>query len=222
MRLNPGDHVCAIYSSDDELAEIVGDFLAEGLRRSERCWYVPAADNPKTVQAALEARRIDTTRAAERGALSLLSSNAAYSVRGDFDPEETMAVFSDAIEQALADGFSGFRAAANMSWALDLQAGPERLITYEALLRALFSNARATGLCLYDRHRMPVAVIDGALSTHPVVRVHGAYSANTFYDSSVRSLRTADPTAVASKLDQLDAAAGELPSDRSTDRHRRG
>jgi hypothetical protein len=36
MHVNPGDHICAIYSSDDELAGIVADFLAEGLRKSER------------------------------------------------------------------------------------------------------------------------------------------------------------------------------------------
>jgi hypothetical protein len=33
-----------MYSSDDELARIAGDFLAEGLRTSERCWYVPASE----------------------------------------------------------------------------------------------------------------------------------------------------------------------------------
>ena len=33
------------------------------------------------------------------------------------------------------DGFSGFRAAADMSWALELDDGPERLIMYEALPR---------------------------------------------------------------------------------------
>jgi hypothetical protein len=139
--------------------------------------------------------------------LSILSSNAAYSVRGTFDPEETMVVFSNAIEQALTDGFNGFRAAANMSWALDLEDGPERLITYEALLRSLFSSAKATGLCLYDRTRMPLAVIDGALATHPVVHVHGSYASNTFYDASVRSLRAAEPAAVTSKLEQLHSDA---------------
>ena len=51
-------------------------------------------------RAALKARHIETTRAQERGALKTLSSNAAYRVRGDFDPEETMAVFNGAIEQA--------------------------------------------------------------------------------------------------------------------------
>lgn len=189
MLLNPGDHVCAIYSGDDELAQIVGEFLAEGLRKSERCWYLPAADDPSAVRAALAERGVDQGRAVERGALSILSPNAAYGVRGDFDPEETLVVFSHAIEQALSDGFNGFRAAANMSWALDLDGGAERVITYEALLRSLFSSARATGLCLYDRRRMPVAVIDGALATHPIVRADGSYSRNNLYDPTVKSLR---------------------------------
>ena len=205
MLLSPGDHVCALYASDAELASIVGEFLAEGLRRSEQCWYLPASEDPDAVRAALEARHINTTQAAHRGSLRILSSNAAYGVRGDFDPEETMVVFSNAIEQALVDGFNGFRAAANMSWALDLDGGAERLITYEALLRSLFSSARATGLCLYDRTRMPLTVIDGALSTHPVVRVHDTYSRNAFYDASVQSLPMPDPVAVTSKLEHLRA-----------------
>ena len=203
MLLNPGDHVCAIYESDAELAELVGEFVADGLRKAERCWYLPASDTPDALRAALNARQIDTTAATARGALRILSPNAAYSVRGDFNPEETMMVFSQAIEDALAAGYTGFRAAANMSWALDLDDGLERLITYEALLRSLFSSARATGLCLYDRTRMPLAVIDGALCTHPVVRAGDRYAPNRFYDSSVRSLRVAEPATVMSKLEQL-------------------
>lgn len=220
MLLNPGDHVCAIYSNETELVQIVSDFLAEGLHKSERCWYLPASDNPSAIRRALKERRIDVMRATERGALRILSSDAAYSVRGDFDPEDTLAVFSSAIEQALSDGFSGFRAAANMSWALDLENGAERLITYEALLRSLFSSARAIGLCLYDRQRMPLAVIDGALSTHPVVRANSSYRINAFYDASVRSLAAVDAPTVSAKLARLDAPSGEsaprLPGARRT------
>jgi hypothetical protein len=97
-----------------------------------------------------------------------------------------------------------------MSWALDLDGGPERLITYEALLRSLFSTARATGLCLYDRARMPLAVIDGALATHPVVHVQGVYARNAFYDAGVQSLRAVDPRTVASRLERLDARVPAL------------
>jgi hypothetical protein len=208
-----------MYSTGDELAHIVGDFLAEGLRKSERCWYLPSSDDPSAVRAALKTRHVDTKRAEERTALSILSSNAAYSVRGTFDPEETMVVFSNVIEQALSDGFNGFRAAANMSWALDLEDGPERLITYEALLRSLFSSAKATGLCLYDRTRMPLAVIDGALATHPVVHIQGRYARNEFYDPSVGSLRTVDHTAVESKLERFHAEFHD-PRRRSQSRDR--
>jgi hypothetical protein len=211
VRLNPGDHVCAMFEGDHELAEIVADFLAEGLRKSERCWYLPAAGNPDAVRAALAARHIDTAQAIERGALHMPSSGAAYQVRGDFDPEDTMVVFSHAIEDALSAGFNGFRAAADMSWALDLQGGAERLITYEALLRSLFSSARATGLCLYDRNRMPLDVIDGALATHPVIRLGNTYSRNTFYDPAVQSLGHADGATVRAKLTQLGFRA-DVPS----------
>ena len=65
-----------------------------------------------------------------------------------FDPEQTMRVFSNAIEESLNDGFKGFRAAAEMSWALDIDNGGELLVVYEALLRVLFSTARAIGLCM--------------------------------------------------------------------------
>jgi len=205
VHLSPGDHICAIYSTERELAELVGQFLSDGLRKSERCWYLPAGSEGNAVRAALENHGVNTREALASGALSILSSTAAYDVRGDFDPEETMAVFGDAIEQALSDGFNGFRAAANMSWALDLEQGVERLITYEALLRSLFASAPATGLCLYDRVKMPLEVLDGALCTHPVVHSGHAYRVNPFYDAGVQSLAAADPRSVPAKLARLDA-----------------
>jgi chemotaxis family two-component system sensor kinase Cph1 len=201
--LHPGDHVCAIYTDEEELADVAAEFLADGLRLGERCWYLPAGDSVARLRERLEHRDVDVAAAIDRGSLRILSSSAAYNVRGDFEPEATMQVFSDAIEEALAQGFSGFRAAANMSWALTLENGAERLIIYEALLRSLFSTARATGLCLYDRARMPLQVIDGALSTHPVVRVDGSYRASEFYDPAVRTLPTQAEAVSAGKLARL-------------------
>jgi hypothetical protein len=50
--------------------------------------------------------------------------NASSSdVHGEFNPEATVATFNDAIEAALKDGFNGFRAVANMSWALGVRNG---------------------------------------------------------------------------------------------------
>jgi chemotaxis family two-component system sensor kinase Cph1 len=192
MRLQPGDHICSLYETDEELATTVAAFLAEGLARNERCWYVPSGGETESIRAAMRRRGVDVAAESRRSALFLLESNATYVQRG-FDPEQTMRLFSDAIEQALGDGFNGFRAAADMSWALEIGDGTASLIAYEALLRMLFTSAPATGLCLYDRRRMPLQVVNGALLTHPVTEACGEFSRNGAYDPEVTALSDVDP-----------------------------
>lgn len=183
---------------------MVAPYLAQGLRRGERCWFLPCPDGPDGVRRALTTQGVDVDAEVRRGALVFADSKAAYAARGNFDPEETMAVFGAAIEDALNAGFSGFRAAAEMSWVLDVDDGEELIVTYEALLKSLFSNGHATGMCLYHRDRIPLNVIDGALATHPIVRApHSDYRPNPFYDPAVTTIAAAEPAAVASRLAQL-------------------
>ena len=193
MKLGPGDHVCSLYDTDERMAATVASFLADGLARGERCWYVPSNGETDRVRTALKRRGVDVKTESRRSALRLLDSHATYTVHGGFDPEQTMRVFSEAIERALSDGFNGFRAAADMSWALAIDNGTELLIVYEALLRRLFSTSPATGLCLYDRRRMPLQVVNGALLTHPIVEVSGGFSRNERYDSAVKRLSDVNP-----------------------------
>ena len=197
MKLQPGDHICSLYDTDLQLVSIVSAFLADGLARKERCWYVPSGRETRAIRTEMERRGIDVASESRRSALHLLESNDTY-VQGGFDPEQTMRAFNEAIEQALNDGFNGFRAAADMSWALTIGNGTESLIAYEALLRTLFSTSRATGLCLYDRRRMPLGVLNGALVTHPIVEVAGGFQRNHRYDPLVKKLSDVDqPSAIA-------------------------
>lgn len=208
MPFERGDHVCAIYSTGQELAGEVAGFLAEGLRGRERCWYVGNAHEMDAVRAALGDNGIDVAADTARGALRLISGAGAYAVRGAFNPEATIQVFNDAIEQAYTDGFTGFRAAAEMSWALECQDGAQQVIVYEALLKSLFASCRAIGLCLYDRTRMPLGIIDGALSTHPVAGTGGRYGANPFYDPAATGPTEREPAEVVEKLARLERASG--------------
>jgi hypothetical protein len=204
MPFKRGDHVCAIYSTTEELTREVGRFLAEGLRNRERSWYVGSGDEMDSLRDALRKLGIDVAAETQRKALQLISGDAAYIVHGTFNPEATLQIFNDAIEQAYTDGFSGFRAAAEMSWALDCTDGPHQVIVYEALLKSLFANCRAIGFCLYDRTRMPLEVLNGALLTHPIAGAHGHYSANQFYDPATTRPTSIDPADVLGKLARLD------------------
>ena len=207
MPFKRGEHVCAIYTTPEELTRHVARFLAEGLRGNERCWYVGEGAELDSVLTALRNLGINVTADTKRGALQLITGDAAYIVHGTFNPEATIQIFNDAIEQAYTDGFTGFRAAAEMSWALKCEDGAHQVIVYEALLKSLFASCRAIGLCLYNRQRMPLDVIDGALSTHPVVGAHGRYGANPFYDPATTGPTGIDPAAVVGKLAQLDASS---------------
>ena len=208
MPFKRGDHICVIYSTSEELTRDVASFLAEGLRSRECCWYVGDGVEIDSVRDALRKLGINVAAATKRGALQLISGDAAYIVHGTFDPEATIQIFNDAIEQAYTDGFTGFRAAAEMSWAMNCADGAHQVIVYEALLKSLFASCRAIGLCLYDRKRMPLDVINGALCTHPVVGSHGQYGANPFYDPAITGPTGINQTAVLDKLAQLDRSSG--------------
>lgn len=214
MAFNRGDHVCGLYSTTPELAREVAGFLAQGLRSRERCWYVGAGHEMDAVASALRSTGIDVSAETRRDALKLISGDGAYVVHGRFHPETTVDIFNNAIEQAYTDGFTGFRAAAEMSWALDCEDGETQVIVYEALLKSLFSNCRAIGLCLYDRKRMPLTVVDGALSTHPVVGSHGNYGTNPFYDARITRPAAIDRADTLRKLAVLDRSRG-VRSERS-------
>ena len=207
MPFKPGDHVCAIYSTTRELIREVARFLAEGLRNREQCWYVGSGDEMDSLRDALRKLGIDVAAETQRKALQLISGDAAYIVHGTFNPEATLQIFNDAIEQAYTDGFTAFRAAAEMSWALDCTDGPHQVIVYEALLKSLFANCRAIGFCLYDRTRMPLEVLNGALLTHPIAGAHGHYSANQFYDPETTRPTSIDPADVRGKLARLDRSS---------------
>ena len=150
---------------------------------------------------------IDVAAETKRKALQLISGDAAYIVHGTFNPEATIQIFNDAIEQAYTDGFTGFRAAAEMSWALDCADGSHQVIVYEALLKSLFASCRAIGFCLYDRKRMPLEVLNGALLTHPIAGAHGHYSANQFYDPATTRPTRIETADVLGKLARLDRSS---------------
>jgi hypothetical protein len=68
MSFKHADHACLIYSTHEELAEIIADFIDAGLRGGERCWYVASGAETPLILEALRARRVDAAAQTRKGA----------------------------------------------------------------------------------------------------------------------------------------------------------
>lgn len=197
-------HICALFETEAEHLAIAADYLADGLRRGERCLYAGAS--PAAIgrfRAALEARAVDAGKAFRRGALVLTTNAEVHLAGGRFDSERMLRLLNDAVEAALNDGYQGLRTCGDMSWLLAEPEGWEQVVQYEAFLNQFFKGVPAEGMCLFDRARLPASTIDHAIATHPGVCFPGRMAPNPFFEPDATGARIAQPDRVESKLREL-------------------
>ncbi len=178
-----GEHLCLIYDDPSGKLAAVAAYVRAGLQRGERCVYIADDRTCEQVVDALVAEGVDVAAERARGAFSLLTKRETYLRSGTFDPQAMIALLREATDEAIAAGFCGLRATGEMTWALGVEPGCDRLIEYEALLNDFFPGSRALGLCQYNLRRFPPATIRDVLRTHPMVVVGDwVCSDNPYYE----------------------------------------
>jgi hypothetical protein len=149
-RLQPGDHACLAFSDDGERWEVLGDFARHGFARGEKVYLnVDTADGLDAV-AALAAGG----EAAARTALAsgqLVVSHALRFGPGEFDAGLLATQSIQRLDTAADEGFSGVRAANELSVAAD---GLDEVVEFEKALHQALAipgdGPRYTALCHWD------------------------------------------------------------------------
>ena len=75
----PGYHAVQFYSDDAFLCDVVGDFLADGLRQSQPAIVVAAPDHRAAIAAELRARGVDVDECVAAGKLAMLDARETLS-----------------------------------------------------------------------------------------------------------------------------------------------
>ena len=105
-----GEHICAVYETEDEQLATAAEYLADGLRAGERVFYVAESSAAlKRFRAALTRCGVNAAAKAKQGALVESTHADAHLVDGRFDVERMMRLLNEAVESALNDGFAGLR-----------------------------------------------------------------------------------------------------------------
>jgi len=131
-------HVCGLCNSDAGSRNLIASYLAEGLKRGERCVLVAPAAEQQEILAELNDRR---------GAPRQL-----VLTEGHDSVETQVAFFTRELREARQAG-QAMSLAANMSWTVFKNLPIDAVIDIEKRFDALAGRLPLTGLCVYDaRH----------------------------------------------------------------------
>jgi hypothetical protein len=174
-----GDHTCVFYWDLQGLLEVLTPYIAEGLRQNERCF---CAQRPETLKALCNDLRfigVDIEREQKRGALELHTTNEVYFRNMRFDPDALMELLERSVEDSVRNGFSAFRTAGELSWAVEGRNECDKLVAYEKLVEASYPSKPAVGICLYPIRSFEPAVLDRVVAAHSKVLHYGCHSSST-------------------------------------------
>ncbi len=178
--LQPGDHMCCIYETDEEHRAVITPYMQQGLERGEKVIYIVDFNTAETVLGYLRVQGLDVDGYVAREQLVMADREDTYLRNGVFDPDAMINFLRSTLELALAQGFKALRVTGEMTWALRGLPGSERLIEYEAKLNHFFPGVLCTALCQYDRKRFDPAILLDVIHTHPVVII-GTQKNENFY-----------------------------------------
>jgi anti-anti-sigma regulatory factor len=192
-RLQLGDHVCAFADGVDECLDVMAQTVADGLDAGDKIMVFTESLQPIAALAGVAARGVAVQPAQRDGRLHVLPAGKAYLPAGRFEPSRMLSSLAGHIDQAAAEGRRGLRVVGDMAWALDEPAGVDRLPGYEAQANHLYMDARALGVCLYDRRSFDADLLRQAAGGHPVTATAATLvGAHTGW-LSLRIRRTTDP-----------------------------
>jgi hypothetical protein len=154
----PSGHLGWVFSGVPRFESAATTFLAEGAARGERRMFL--ADNPVMEQW--------PQHLVDRGELVIASVTDIYGADRMVAAASQRETFAGALAEALAEGYTGIRVAADNTSLVDT---PERLqawLAWEDEADRFMAENPVTGLCAFDRTRVEAATLSEVMGTHHV------------------------------------------------------
>lgn len=164
-----GDHVCYLYKNRDDQMKTLVSFMAQGLRRNERCLWITDGHTPQEAAAALSAVGIRVQEESAKGAVTILTKHETYLKNGRFESKEMLSAWSRYAQETTQRGFQALRASGELDWALE----PSRdlldeIPAYESEVDRYFleEKPRMLALCQYDAGKTPAVTFEKIRLAH--------------------------------------------------------
>ncbi len=165
--LEPGDHVCWTFDSEQSRLDATAGFVRSGIRAEHKIVYYTDAIPPTEILAGLSERGIDAAGMTRIGQLEVATAEETYLAGGRFDLAASIAGWADTCARAQAQGFAALRVVGDMAWASSGVPGAEDVARYEANVNAIYAEGYVMAVCQYDRRKFTPDQLRAVASAHP-------------------------------------------------------
>ncbi|MBM7774301.1 anti-anti-sigma regulatory factor [Actinokineospora baliensis] len=158
-------HLCWAFTEPAEFFARARAFLVEGLAAGKRvCLTAPGTERALLDQVATIPGIGDLL---ERGAVLVRSLDGVYAGGGVVDPEEQVRVYAGETDQAVADGFTGFRVAAEATHLVRTPAHLDAFASYEHVVDRYMAASTFDAMCAYNVPELGADTVDKLATMHP-------------------------------------------------------
>lgn len=160
LRMRPHDHIGWVFDSPAGFDALALPFLAEGAALGERLMYVAADPGPG---AAASLRVLSGLRAVQ-----IASTAEIYGASGVVDAASQRATFASALADALAEGFTGIRVAADNTPLVTDDSRLASWLRWEVIADRFISENQVTGLCAFNGQQVDTNRLRHLATLHPL------------------------------------------------------
>lgn len=159
-------HLCQVFDDHAEFRAAAVEFLADGLARGARVRYIAPADE-ETLRADL-APLMRMPQARRPGAIEVFSVGDTYAgLAACVDPQTQVDAYAADTRAALADGFTGFRVAAEVTVLVRTPTKLDAFARYEHQADRLMSRSAFTAMCGFRRAELGDDAVGQLACLHP-------------------------------------------------------
>ncbi|WP_447987287.1 MEDS domain-containing protein [Nitrospira sp. Nam74] len=170
-------HQCLIYeASPARYLPALVSLIRHNLKENNRCLYLNSPPMVAGLRSYLFAGGVDVHQEVMKGSL-VLSSDKGHLQKGSFDIDRMLAMLTDAVNQALNEGYQRLWVTGDMSWEFGPEKDFSRLLEYEWRLEELFrKHPTLSGICQYHMDTLPREVVRRGLLTHQAIFINDTLS----------------------------------------------
>ena len=179
--LDRSSHLCFLYRTREECAEIAKAFVEVGVARREKCLCVVQKGLETSFSESLRTPGTGVGRTSGAAGVEVTTMERAGFAAGGRASFHTLDFWREGVRGARSEGYSRLRGLIQVDRPLADVAARARWIDYENGLTQVFERWGGTILCLYKRTAHPADFVRDALCAHAFVAHQGVIARNAFY-----------------------------------------